>query len=66
MIIVLKAFLLGFTAAVGAWMCWQDTLGLEAWIARIREDWVTISPLWGTGIVVYALIGLYGLARGSS
>lgn len=59
----LVAFISGIIMALGARMAHADLLGLDGYIEMCRSGWVNMSPAWGFGAMVLALVGLGAAAR---
>lgn len=62
----LKLVALGYMIHLGLDMFHQDLLGLEGYIALVREGWVNLHPIVGLLVIVVAFIGLLPRLRKSS
>lgn len=49
-------FWCGLWAAIGIIMAYQDSLGLEGYIERVRQGWVELP--WGVGALI-AIIAIW-------
>lgn len=52
----------GWGTSLGVHITLMDWLGLEAYIAYCRENWIEISYLWGVGAILFFGVVVSGAA----
>jgi len=52
-----RCFFCGYLFCCGLRMFQQDMIGLDKYLNFVTAGWVFISPWWGIGVMILAIIG---------